>query len=58
LGPDAVSPRLLKEASQILKSPLCRLFNLSLRTGQKKSLKMLDFSLLSHIKSPSTCKGE
>jgi hypothetical protein len=32
-GPDAVSPRLLKEATQILKSPLCRLFNLFLRTG-------------------------
>jgi hypothetical protein len=32
-GPDAVSPRLLKEATQILKSPLCRFFNLSLRTG-------------------------
>ena len=32
-GPDAVSSRLLKEATQILKSPLCRLFNLSLRTG-------------------------
>jgi hypothetical protein len=32
-GPDGVSPRLLKVATQILKSPLCRLFNLSLRTG-------------------------
>jgi hypothetical protein len=32
-GPDAVSPRFLKEAIQILKSPLCRLFNLFLRTG-------------------------
>ena len=32
-GPDAVSPRFLKEVTQILKSPLCRLFNLSLRTG-------------------------
>jgi hypothetical protein len=29
-GPDAVSPSLLKEATQILKSPLSRLFNLSL----------------------------
>ena len=29
-GPDNISPRLLKEASCILKKPFCRLFNLSL----------------------------
>ena len=34
IGPDLVSPKLLKEASSILKSPLCRLFNLSLTAGK------------------------
>lgn len=29
-GPDLINPRLLKEASSVLKYPLCRLFNLSL----------------------------
>lgn len=29
-GPDLINPRLLKEASDILKRPLCKLFNLSL----------------------------
>ena len=32
-GPDAISPRLLKEASGVLKYPLCKLFNLSLSSG-------------------------
>ena len=31
-GPDMINPRLLKEASFILKYPLCRLFNMSLAT--------------------------
>jgi hypothetical protein len=31
IGPDLLNPRLLKEAVSILKYPLCRLFNLSLR---------------------------
>ncbi|CAC5379801.1 unnamed protein product [Mytilus coruscus] len=32
-GPDLINPKLLKEASAILKSPLCKLFNLSLRSA-------------------------
>jgi hypothetical protein len=32
-GPDMLNPRLLKEASSILKYPLCKLFNLSLSTS-------------------------
>lgn len=32
-GPDLLNPRLLKEACNILKYPLCKLFNLSLETG-------------------------
>ncbi len=32
-GPDLISPRVLKEASSVLKYPLCRLFNLSLSTA-------------------------
>ncbi|CAC5384356.1 unnamed protein product [Mytilus coruscus] len=31
--PDLINPKLLKEASAILKSPLCKLFNLSLRSA-------------------------
>ncbi|CAC5395380.1 unnamed protein product [Mytilus coruscus] len=34
-GPDLVNPRLLKEASDILKRPLCKLFNISLETGNE-----------------------
>ena len=30
-GPDLINPRLLKEASSILKNPLCKLFNMSLQ---------------------------
>jgi hypothetical protein len=30
-GPDLINPRLLKEASSILKNPLSKLFNMSLR---------------------------
>ena len=30
-GPDLINPRLLKEAAPIIKHPLCKLFNLSLR---------------------------
>ena len=29
-GPGLINPRLLKEASSILKNPLCKLFNMSL----------------------------
>ncbi|VDI61697.1 Hypothetical predicted protein [Mytilus galloprovincialis] len=32
-GPDLISPKLLKEASSVLKYPLCKLFNLSLSTS-------------------------
>ncbi|VDH94065.1 Hypothetical predicted protein, partial [Mytilus galloprovincialis] len=32
-GPDFISPKLLKEASSVLKYPLCKLFNLSLSTS-------------------------
>ena len=32
-GPDMFNPRFLKEASSILKYPLCKLFNLSLSTS-------------------------
>jgi hypothetical protein len=32
-GPDMLNPRLLKEASSILKYPLCKLFNLSLSSS-------------------------
>ena len=32
-GPDMFNPRFLKEASSILKYPLCTLFNLSLSTS-------------------------
>ena len=30
-GPDLINPRLLNEASSILKNPLCKLFNMSLQ---------------------------
>ena len=33
-GPDGIPPRVLKELSNELATPLCRLFNLSLETGQ------------------------
>jgi hypothetical protein len=32
-GPDLINPRLLKEAASIIKHPLCKLFNLSLRVA-------------------------
>ena len=57
-GPDAVSPRLLKEATQILKSPLCRLFNLSLRTGIiPTNWKCANVTLIFKIDSPSNYKN-
>ena len=33
IGPDSINPRLLKEGCGILKSPLCRLFNMSIELG-------------------------
>ena len=32
-GPDLINPRLLKEEAPIIKHPLCKLFNLSLRVA-------------------------
>ena len=34
IGPDSINPRLLKEGCRILKSPLCRLFNMSIELGR------------------------
>ena len=36
-GPDLINPRLLKEAAPIIKHPLCKLFNLSLRVASYPS---------------------
>jgi hypothetical protein len=36
-GPDLINPRLLKEAAPIIKNPLCKLFNLSLRVASYPS---------------------
>jgi hypothetical protein len=36
-GPDLINPRLLKEAAPIIKHPLCKLFNLSLRIASYPS---------------------
>ena len=33
IGPDLISPRILKEGKNVLKYPLCKLFNLSLQQG-------------------------
>ena len=33
IGPDGISPRILKEGASILKYPLCKIFNISLRSG-------------------------
>jgi hypothetical protein len=36
-SPDLINPRLLKEAAPIIKHPLCKLFNLSLRVASYPS---------------------
>ena len=33
IGSDGISPRILKEGASILKYPLCKIFNISLRSG-------------------------
>ena len=33
IGPDGISPRIFKEGASILKYPLCKIFNISLRSG-------------------------
>jgi hypothetical protein len=33
IGPDGISCRILKEGASILKYPLCKIFNISLRNG-------------------------
>ena len=33
IGPDGISPRIVKEGASILKYPLCKIFNISLRSG-------------------------
>jgi hypothetical protein len=33
IGPDGISPRILKERTSILRYPLCKIFNISLRSG-------------------------
>jgi hypothetical protein len=33
IGPDGISPRILKEGASILKYPLCKIFNISLQSG-------------------------
>ena len=38
-GPDLINPRLLKEAAPIIKYPLCKLFNLSLRVKSMEKSK-------------------
>ena len=33
IGPDGISPRILKERASILRYPLCKIFNISQRSG-------------------------
>ena len=33
VGPDGIGPRIFKEGASILKYPLCKIFNISLRSG-------------------------
>jgi hypothetical protein len=50
-GPDLINPRLLKEAASIIKHPLCKLFNLSLRVASY-ILNKFALSISSNIKLP------
>jgi hypothetical protein len=46
IGPDGISPRILKERASILRYPLYKIFNISLRSGVLIILLLLNQTLL------------